>query len=365
MPLPTTFEPLVQESVIVSLEPVRNAIASMLAVIMDHMTTGTGTWLDRTRNALSAEEMARHRLVINGFFHAILPDQELGSFPEYLEALAASDATAMRDRMLNAYAEICMACDESVLKEKVDWVATLKSVDAYVSLLLERFGEDHVDVDLETEAYGYVIDPPAMKKLIVGHLTWFWEQHLAKEWARVEPMLKETVKAFEKSHLEKMSRLEAARFITGQDIEKLSWAHTLEKPERIIFIPNPHVGPFVTRIHYDGGTVGLIFGARQPEGTAVRIPELDRADIAARMSAISDDTRLRILQLIGERGELRSTDIMEEVELSQPSVSRYLTQLSATGYLQERRVNGAKAYALNRERIEKTLQAVHKFLLGD
>lgn len=364
MPLPTTFEPLTQESVIVSLDPVRNAIASMLAVIMDHMSTGTGTWLDRTRNALSPQEMARHRLVINGFFHAILPDQELGSFPEYLENLAASDATALRDRMLNAYAKICMACDESVLKEKVDWVATLKSADAYVSLLLERFGEEHVDVDLETEAYGYVIDPPALKKLVLEHLTWFWEQHLAREWARVEPMLMETVRAFEKSDLAKMSRLEAASFITGQDVEKLSWAQALEKPERIIFVPNPHVGPFVTKI-LRGDAVDIIFGARQPEGTAVRIPELDRADIAARMSAISDDTRLRILQLIGERGELRSSDVMEEIELSQPSISRYLTQLSATGYLQERRVNGAKAYALNRERIEKTLKAVHTFLLGN
>jgi DNA-binding transcriptional ArsR family regulator len=68
--------------------------------------------------------------------------------------------------------------------------------------------------------------------------------------------------------------------------------------------------------------------------------------------------------MIAENGELRSQDIMVEVELSQPSVSRYLTQLTATGYLQERRVNGSKAYSLNRDRIEKTLKAVHKFLLG-
>ena len=96
----------------------------------------------------------------------------------------------------------------------------------------------------------------------------------------------------------------------------------------------------------------------------LRIPELDRADIVARMSALADDTRLRILQMIAESDELRAQDIMEEISLSQPSVSRYLTQLTATGYLQERRVNGAKAYALNRDRIEKTLKAVHKFLLG-
>jgi hypothetical protein len=45
-------------------------------------------------------------------------------------------------------------------------------------------------------------------------------------------------------------------------------------------------------------------------------------------------------------------------------VSRYLTQLTATGYLQERRESGAKVYILNKDRIEKTLKAVHAFLLG-
>ena len=55
---------------------------------------------------------------------------------------------------------------------------------------------------------------------------------------------------------------------------------------------------------------------------------------------------------------------MEVINLSQPSVSRYLTQLSATGYLQERREGGAKVYALNKGRIDKTLKAVNAFLLG-
>ena len=67
--------------------------------------------------------------------------------------------------------------------------------------------------------------------------------------------------------------------------------------------------------------------------------------------------------MIAEKGEMRSQEIMEAINLSQPSVSRYLSQLTAAGYLQERRANGAKAYILNRDRIEKTLKAVRAFLL--
>lgn len=68
--------------------------------------------------------------------------------------------------------------------------------------------------------------------------------------------------------------------------------------------------------------------------------------------------------MIVEHGELRAPEIMDATGLSQPSVSRYLSQLTATGYLQERRANGAKIYTLNRERIEKTLKAISAFLLG-
>jgi ArsR family transcriptional regulator len=113
-----------------------------------------------------------------------------------------------------------------------------------------------------------------------------------------------------------------------------------------------------------GDNFYIYFGAHLPEGSDVRVPELDRAEIVSRISALADDTRLQILQMIAENGEMRSQEIIEAINLSQPSVSRYLSQLTAAGYLQERRANGAKNYILNEDRIEKTLKAVSAFLLG-
>ena len=364
MPLPAAIEQPAREQHRVSLEPVRNAIASMMLLAKGNEMPGTGAWVAQTREKLTADELFNLRLVIIGFFHAILPEKNWASFPDYLDDLEKSDPVALRDKMLNAYAEICIACDEEIKSAGVNWNEVLSSSDAYVEFLLERFGEKLVEVDIETEAYEYVIDPPAMQKLIVDHLRWFWNEHLSQEWARTEPLLRESVKAFRNTNLDNMSRLEMARYITGQDLEDEKWSRTLSEANRIVFMPNPHIGPYVTRM-YCGDRFVLVFGARQPEDASVRIPELDRADIVTRMSALADDTRLRILQMIAENDELRSQEIMEEVGLSQPSVSRYLTQLTATGYLHERRVNGSKAYALNRDRIEKTLKALHKFLLGN
>jgi DNA-binding transcriptional ArsR family regulator len=363
MPLPASIEQPVREANRVALHPVRNTIASMMLVAKDEEMPGYGAWVAQMREKLSAEESFRHKLVIIGFFHAILPENDFATFNDYLSDLENSDPVALRDKMLNTYATICIGCTEEVRTSEPDWDKVLSSAEAYVNFLVEHFSRDLVEEDLETKAFEYVVDPPAMRKLIVDHLRWFWDEYMSIEWARTEPMLRESVKAFQNANFDNMSRVEMARYITGQDLDEEHWGKILSKSERVVFIPNPHIGPYVTRFHF-GEVLGVIFGARLPEDARVRIPELDRAEIVARMSALADDTRLRILQMIAENGEMSSKDIIEAVGLSQPSVSRYLTQLTVTGFLQERRVNGAKAYALNRDRIEKTFNAVHKFLLG-
>jgi predicted ArsR family transcriptional regulator len=68
------------------------------------------------------------------------------------------------------------------------------------------------------------------------------------------------------------------------------------------------------------------------------------------------------MRLIADSGELRSQDIMAELDLSQSAASRHLQQLSATGFLSERRCEGAKCYSLAEDRLRDTFQAVLAFL---
>src|SRR3990172_2441317 len=161
MPLPANIEQPVRETNRVALEPVRNAIASMMLVAKDHEMPGTGAWVAQAREELNADELFRHKLVVIGFFHAILPDQDFASFSEYLSDLEKSDPLVLRDKMLKTYAEICIGCDEKIKAAGVDWDKVLSSPETYVGFLIERFGKDLVDPELETKAYEYVIDPPA------------------------------------------------------------------------------------------------------------------------------------------------------------------------------------------------------------
>ena len=355
-------------SSLVRIEPALNAFGSMLLVAKADDEPGFHDWVTKTRSQMSAEERFRHKLVTIGFHYAILPQTPGMTFEAYLADLEATPPSKLRERLLEAYTEACHTEEAQKFRNQpIDWDEVLSSAKNYVDFLRTRFGEEATDEEVETRAHEYVIDPAALKQLITGHIRWFWKNYLQAEWNRVRPMLEESARAFNQIDYGDMTRLEIIEFVTGKDINsetkwESKWGKEILKTKELIFVPNAHIGPYM-RADQIQDTFYIYFGAHLPEGSDVRVPELDRAEIVSRISALADDTRLQILRMIAENGEMRSQEIMEAINLSQPSVSRYLSQLTAAGYLQERRANGAKAYVLNRDRIEKTLKAVSAFLL--
>jgi ArsR family transcriptional regulator, arsenate/arsenite/antimonite-responsive transcriptional repressor len=94
----------------------------------------------------------------------------------------------------------------------------------------------------------------------------------------------------------------------------------------------------------------------------VTSPALSRSELLVRLSALADDTRLQILELLTQHDELCAQDVIEMLDLSQSAASRHLRQLTATGYLLERRREVAKCYSLNPQRVDDTLRALKRFL---
>ena len=342
--------------------PAHHAVHSLMLLTGAHDLSGFNEWVSRTRDALTPTERAHHKLVILGFFHAIVPERNWSSFPAYLDHLAVTDPVALRDRMLDVYIHMtpCDDCPKDV-EVITDMEAVLKDADSYLDFLLSRFSAKVVDEEMEREAYTYVADPPAMQNLIVSHLREMWDGHFKAEWDRVEPMLRDSERAFRQLDLSGMSRIDSWRLITGHEMSDEKWQTVHDMVEQIIYVPSAHVGPYVGKL-WDIDKLWVLFGARIPEGVQYDAPDLSRAEIVVRLSALADDTRLRLLKLVAEEGELRSQDIMERLGLSQSAASRQLKQLSATGYLNERRCEGAKCYTFNSERLEDTCGALSAFL---
>jgi DNA-binding transcriptional ArsR family regulator len=351
----------VRSSIDVGLEPVFNATHSLALLAKSKHIAELGGWVEDTVLAMSALERQRHRLVMIGFFYAVQPEQSWPSFPAYLDHLTAMPPARLRDKLMNAYYNLPCFQDTVEPQGEMDLDAILRSADSFLDFLRQRFSDAHLDPEVETHAYAYLVDPPSMHKMITTHLRHMWDTYLSAEWSRVEPMLRDAVLAFEQSDLEHMDRLEALRFVTGQTVDEDHWRPILAKNKPLVFIPSAHVGSFLAKVRL-GDALGVIFGARLPEGVSFDAPDLNRAEILTRLGALADDTRLRILRLIADEGEKRSQEIMNRLELSQSATSRHLSQLSASGYLQTRRCEGANCYQINGRRIEDTLHTLSLFL---
>ena len=357
----------------VALEPAHNALNNLLLLVKADKLSGLDTWVTRTAAALTPEQRHINHLVLIGIHFAVIPDRSFASFPAYVDHLAALDPAILRNQVFNAYAQItpkseerCPPPDPTSERVSIDIAPLLEDVDVFLKFLTERFPVEHMDLEIESEAHRYLSDPPAMQALIVSHFRTMWEEFLAPEWDRVVPMLQASVDAFQQIGLGDLPKFEAAQLVLGRDMgkeEEECWQAALAQTERLIFVPSAHVGPYVVKFR-SGDTLWVLFGARVPEGAQVHAPDLSRAEILVRLNALADDTRLRILKLISENGELHSQEIMARLELSQSATSRHLKQLSATGYLNERRCEGAKCYTLNPSRVEDTLRAVSASLLG-
>jgi DNA-binding transcriptional ArsR family regulator len=244
---------------------------------------------------------------------------------------------------------------------------------SFMQRLLDSMGETCDEIDCEAE-YELLQDPPARQRLMLDHFWMMWDAHLAAEWERRLPSLRDSVAAFESLDLRGMSVTDAVRRIIRRD-EPPEWSHWRDGIERLVFVPSPHIGPyllsfhedtpFALSFHEDTPTALVVFGARIPEGAIVRSSALSRSDLLMRLGALADDTRLRILELVALEGEQGAKEIMDYFGLSKSAASRHLRQLTAHGYLIVRQQEVSKYYRPNPDRIDETCRALKAFLKSD
>jgi DNA-binding transcriptional ArsR family regulator len=347
-------------SLSVALEPAQNVINSLVLLTAADRLSGLDDWITRTAAQMPPAEYHRNRLVCEGLYFAVQPDRRWPSFPAYLHDLAARDATELRDRLLRDLARACIDKTPAgaAPAQLIDPAALLSSADAYIRYLQDY--EFEFDQALEVEAHALFSDPPRMKDLIVSHLAAIWDERMSAEWERVKPILQESVSAFQQIDFRRMSGFEALRLVTGQDPHE-KWQDLIADSRQIVFVPSAHLGPYLRKFKEDK-LLWVLFGARLPEGAQAGTSALSRSDLLVRLGALTDDVRLRILSLLSQQDELCAQDIMAQLDLNQSAASRHLRQLSAAGYITERRRDVAKCYSLNRERINDTFRALDRFL---
>jgi DNA-binding transcriptional ArsR family regulator len=348
-------------SVQVSLEPAINNFNSLSTLSSIRYLSGLPSWVMETAAALPNHTRQVNDILFEGLWRGIWPRKSWPSFPDYIDALAAEDPVVLRDRALMW--GMPETDDEQVPTERL---ALLSDVEAFLDYLrayfaAKKYEEHDLDRDLYREVHALFNDPPGMQQLVVNHLRLMWDTVLEPEWRRVLPDLTQTVAAHAERDYQGLSPLEVIRQVTGRDMSGAGWT---EWGTSLVFVPSAHQGPYLSRYDSpDSRTSWIVFGARPPQDFAAGTRVPTRSELAMRFAPLSDDTSLQILELLKRNDELGAQEIIRMLGLSQPKASRHLRQLSATGYITERRYEGAsKLYRLNLDQIEETMQGLRRFL---
>jgi ArsR family transcriptional regulator, arsenate/arsenite/antimonite-responsive transcriptional repressor len=89
-----------------------------------------------------------------------------------------------------------------------------------------------------------------------------------------------------------------------------------------------------------------------------RIDGDEAAQLAGRFRALSDPTRVRLLSLIAERGEVCACELVGVVAVSQPTLSHHLKVLHESGILDRERRGRWVHYRVRAEAVGAMHQAL-------
>jgi DNA-binding transcriptional ArsR family regulator len=333
----TFFAPASPHSIPISLasEPTYNALNSIALLNEVAHMPALASWVLRTASSLTPAQRRANLLIFVAFPGAVLPDRDWPTFPAYLDDLASQPAGTLRDRAIERMG--AMPTDADALAAQVPQLI--------------------VDAALAADAYALLGDPPAMQDLIVTQLRTIWDTALADEWRRSLPPLQKLIAVARQ-------RSEPEVALIAENLRTLIVRDAYDEPgvEQILCIPSPHTGHYITRLR-QGATLRLFFHGPSSYPAVMRTSPLGRPELLARLAALADDTRLRILELFAQQHELSAPEIMARLDLSQPSVSRHLKQLAP--FLFERRGDGAsKIYSLGSGQFDQTFRTLGRTLSG-
>lgn len=328
--------------------------------------SGLAEWLYATVNAMDDERKVRNQIVAEVVDHVACVSgatRDNMSFLELIEDVEKTPANDFREGMVGWIREKSenYPGDEVVL-------ASLESYVKYIhDLLAEKYAKKGHDFDdgAWNVRYDYIMNPQQLKADSVEHLRHMWDKYLKAEWKRIKPTLQEAVDAFSQVDFSDMTGFEAIEAVTGRNLRGNDDCESdIRQAEAFTFVPSAHLGPYIGWGPSEDWPrhIVFLFGARSPKNALVKSTALGRSELLVRLSALADETRLKILELLTQHEELCAQDFINELELSQSSASRHLRQLTASGFVSERRRDVAKCYSLNNDRIDDTISALKDFL---
>ncbi len=316
---------------------------------------GLGEWLREARAQLATDLCEELCLLITfpgGYQRftaellASLPpggtSMDFGQFLAHLQGLSAVQYQAMALRAL-ARGASTPPTPEALLElmaRPAEWAAYLSEIESNVApeavATLARDGE-------------------RLKERLLTAVEGFWQGLYAAEFEATRSLMERSV-AYHQAQSYGPIFHEVFTAVTGRLIPP-GIADLLPTIQSVTFVPSCYVGPYVAYTHQDDELV-LFYNCRStPAGPSI----VDGATLYPPLKALADETRLQILSLLWGR-ELYAQEIVDQLDISQPAVSRHLNLMAAAGVLKIRREGNAKYYAIDGETLARVADALRAFV---
>lgn len=98
------------------------------------------------------------------------------------------------------------------------------------------------------------------------------------------------------------------------------------------------------------------FGRDQILFYSIRPRPLQDEEMINQLKVLADNTRFKIITLLGEKGSLRGMDIAEALSVAPSTVSHHMDQLKKAGLLNEEQVKNAKYYSISKNNVNELLK---------
>jgi DNA-binding transcriptional ArsR family regulator len=223
--------------------------------------------------------------------------------------------------------------------------------DPYDWRMFLRPGITRADID---EAVSLITSPTQLKLRTLALLEGFWRQYQEQQFQSSLPELRRAVRTAQ-SYVHPTVQVSFAE-LTGHRLPHEIESKLLDV-DRVVFSPSTHLGSFIQYILYPPVLI-LYFNPQtvlQNRAIPARLlrddeSELGTADLLEGLRALSDASRMRIIEMLRE-GELYAQEIVARLGISQSAVSRHLSTLESADIITVRPSNGMKYYAIDQRRL--------------
>lgn len=339
---------------------VYNVLGTICLLIQD--VEGLDSWIRDIKLSLTEQQLAETK---NACRTMSLVGDFNGTFEQWLKELNSAGEKELLDREYASLERMMPSYfgDKEMLPSRDTIFSDFSVYSAFRQSLAEE--KEHPSTEEEIrEDFAFYSNMAESIGKVVSHLEYLWSTWFKSAWHQDQKLISDSISALSEVSYDGLSPSQVLKKVTERNNLPEPWTEWFDDITSITFIPNMHIGPYLLLIDKTSSHVKMLFHAHRPEGSRLQSPELDRSELLMRLSALSDNSRLQIIELAQQKGKITAQDVMDSLGLSQSSASRHLGQLSATGFLGVETKERTKYFFLQKEKVKNIMDSVSRYFGG-